>query len=799
MTLGLDTLNLTHQESKVYITLLALGPLSLGEIIQHTGFSLDDTTQCIDVLKNKGYLHVIPGVAIRYRVILPLDDLKSSTEATISKMEDLAAQLDEHISKKLGVIITKLREEAKKVKDGVAHSQENINQSEMKAENEVEARIAKFSLDVEESTGQTKQEISSTMDEKKSEHQNLIEGLEDSFKIESNRIKDGQQAVNKNLMDKFHSGLDELVTQESERVKSLTDEQNDISETTGNLVVEGIENVRQAVNQTGTSLFSSIDQRNERLTSSINTASTEISTAVSEFSTENQERIISSLKTYNDKIQQQIGISSKEATDIFSTTGEEVKTKTAESVQNLQQALNTTLKETQTQIAEILTKTKENFEQKIVETQNQIETKMNELTTNVQNQTDDKILKVITNSETMFKDFAQESDSMFEITQNEVNTAFTNLVSTSSDSVTNIKNQSLTELNRIVDALKTEVKLQIDSFNEALKPQELKIREEFSNFRKQLSLSQDQGLASFNQVMTAFKTSIDQKHQELNDLVSKESQSLIESVNQYLKSVEEQLTGYDSRYRETLVDSAVRNSEKLIAQTRDIQEQMKSTVGEFSKIASEELSMIVEVVTQSVDAEVKTLENELTDYSYKFNEVTQANQEIFRNYLHSIEKIDSLIKDTKQPVVETAPIVSKEATLTYVKDMFSRITSGITLLIPKIEDVPIDLILATKTSQRVSLVTICKPEKDKDFLQKLLQKPNVRIRAVDPVKFEDVDKYIAADRDGEEVIIGVTEDSGEVLAIASLADSFIKLMGKIVLGDYFLARSQEIQRSDLGL
>ncbi len=99
-------------------------------------------------------------------------------------------------------------------------------------------------------------------------------------------------------------------------------------------------------------------------------------------------------------------------------------------------------------------------------------------------------------------------------------------------------------------------------------------------------------------------------------------------------------------------------------------------------------------------------------------------------------------------------------------------------------------------SVRINLVSVIDPNTHADLLKRLLSKPNVRARRVDTTKFEDVEKKIAADRDGEEVVIGITEDLGETIAIAN---SFVTLMGKIVLGDYFLARSVEITRAEIGM
>ena len=76
--LGLESLDLNFQESKIYILLLALGPLSLGEIIKNAELSSEDTVKSLEGLQNKEYVNQIPGIALRYNAIIPFNDLKSS-------------------------------------------------------------------------------------------------------------------------------------------------------------------------------------------------------------------------------------------------------------------------------------------------------------------------------------------------------------------------------------------------------------------------------------------------------------------------------------------------------------------------------------------------------------------------------------------------------------------------------------------------------------------------------------------------------------------------------------------------
>jgi hypothetical protein len=362
-----------------------------------------------------------------------------------------------------------------------------------------------------------------------------------------------------------------------------------------------------------------------------------------------------------------------------------------------------------------------------------------------------------------------------------------------------VKSSALTELNNIIDSLKTNINSELEGFKSILEPQENFLKEKLAAFQTEFSNSQNQAITAFKSVMEDFKSGVTTNHQELSEMINKEKNNIQGSINQFINEMNNQIANYDSQFSDILKASAVKSSEKVIAKTTEFQEKMTSVVNEMSNTASNQLSRTSELISSSIEAEIGTLETELTDYTSKFKEITIANEEVFKNHLFSLEKLASLVKETEHPEVQTASIISKEATLTYIRSMFSRMKGGITLLLPNINDIPVDLILATKSTQRIRIVSIIDVEAHKDLLKKLFQKPNVRIRSVDQEKFVGVEGYLAAERDGEEVLIGIKEDKGEVVAIASESDAFINLMGKIVLGDYFLARSQEINRASVGM
>ncbi|MFX1282443.1 MAG: helix-turn-helix domain-containing protein [Promethearchaeota archaeon] len=798
-SLGLESLDLNFQESKVYITLLALGPLSLGEIIKNTEFTSADTIKSLENLQNKGYVHQIPGVADRFNAIIPFNDLKASTNTTISQMEHLASQLDDHIAKKLEIILTKVREESQKISDGIETARTAINQSEMKAEGDIEARIARYTLEVEQGTDQTKSDIKKTFETKQSEHQALISNLKALSDQKTNEMSAKYHEVNRQFLEKYQEGIDQLKASESQRNQSLTNMNETLTSQLNDSLTQGIQNVHQSMDATGQTLFQSIGERNEKLSAHITNVSAEIASTVTTVSEDGQGKIVSSLGSCNERFQQQLETSKKDAIEAFSATRDEIKLKTDNSAQNLQEQLNETLVITQDHIIEMLQQAQEMLSTKVAEARNKVETSLGEFSEAVKLETDNDVQKIIVNTESTFGGLTQDTQTTYQQSAEQIAAAFNGMISDAKEKTEKTKGDALLELQEVVETLKTEIISQLEQFKQTLSPQTQYLNDELAKFKTELTTSRTQAIETFNSMMEDFKSSVNTKHQEIEMFVTQEINVLLENTNQFVGELNEQIKNYDTKFNTTLIESAVKGSEKLIVQIRELHEKVVNVVNEMSKNATDQLSATSQLIAGSIQAEITTLETELTDYSTKFKEVTQQNEEVFKNYLFSLEKLSSLVTDTKHPEVQTAPIVSREAVLNYIHHMFARMKGGMTLLIPQVSDIPIDMILETKNHQRINLVSVIDPNTHTDLLKRLFSKPNVRVRSVDTTKFEDVGKYIAADRDGEEVIIGITEDQGETVAIASYADSFVTLMGKIVLGDYFLARSIEITRSEVGM
>ncbi|MHA1214164.1 MAG: helix-turn-helix domain-containing protein [Candidatus Hodarchaeales archaeon] len=799
MTLALDSLNLDFQESKVYIVLIALGPLSLGEIVKNVEFSIEDTRKYMQSLKEKGYVFEIPGIETRFRAILPFDALKVSAESAISQMEKLGAGLDEYISQKLSIITTKLREESSKISEGVAKAREEIKKAEMKAEGDTEARIARHTLELEQTSDQTKDQIKNTFQEKEKGNQEIFKGMKETSQKQIDNLRTVFNEVNNQVAKTFSEGLDDSVTQVEEKTTEINEKVGESVNTTLSSLEQGIQNVQNSMGNTGQVIFSSIDERNTKLSSHLEKVSENIKKTVTDLSHNTQAKSIGYLEEFNKEIQQKIDVSKKEIDNTLNGTKEEIISKSIGSTGNLQQTLSDVLIKAQNQINDAFAKSRELLNQQVQEARAKIEESIGQFSEAVSVQTDSDIQKLIINAESTLAVLSSDTQSVTEKTKESISSNLTKLVNATTSSVESTKKNAVQELNTIVENLKKEVQSIIEGFNQELAPQEKEIRELLSNLKETLVQFQNESRESYKKRISEFKATVENKNQLLSQTINDKTNSLMEEFQALISNLNTQTSEYDNNFKETLTESVIKTTERLMGQTREFQEKIISVVNEIEKAAIEQIEKTDKTVASSIQAEISSLETELSDYSGKFKEVTERNEKLLKNYLYSLEKIASLVRDTKQPPVQTAAIISKDATLSYIDHLFRKMKGSITLLIPKVSDIPVDEILETKNHQRVNLVTVMDPKVHGDLLKKLLQKPNVRVRRVDQTKFVGVEKYIAADRDGEEVLIAITEDKGGVVAIASQSEAFVELMGKIILGDYFLARSQEISRLEIGL
>ncbi len=799
MSLGLESLNLDIQESKLYVILLANGPQSMGELIKNLGLLSADIRKSLEGLKKKGYVHEISGIANRYHAILPYRELKLEGEKTISQMEALASQLDEHISKKLETILTTMREESERMTSALAKAKTDIGQLETKAESDVEELTAKNVLELEQENEKSKEILKETIKQKQEDHQTLLNNVGANLNQKADSFNEKFQGVNQELVTVYAQGLDELKNNETTRNEQSNKDAQAIIAKSEEDFVQGVQSVRESLQNTGETLLKSIDNQNEIFTDRITNTVVELTSSIDNTSTGSKENLVTSMETYHADLSKVLESTKHDTRASLQASKDTITNQSLGNSEKIQQTIDEILTSAQSQITEMFEQAQSTLAQKLGEAKTQVDSSLGQFSETMKTQVENDFQNVVNNTEGVITSLSDNATKSHQKASTEIQSQFEIFEKEGKNKINTLKGLTAESLNQSIASLKQEIQSHLKNFESALKPQENELKEELKRFSSEFKASQSQSLNDFTQRLELFRSEVSDKNQGLGDRISLEISSLKNDVQKSTSEMTAMVQKYDDKYGETLNESITRASEGLITKTRSLQEKMVSVLNEMTKSTDRQISVTNQLISDSVQTEMSTLENELKDYALKFDEVSKKNDEAMKNYLFSLEKLASLVTETKHPIIQTAPIISKEATLQYIQDMFTRIKSGMELLIPSIENIPVDLILATKNHQRIKLVSIIDPDKNKDLLKQLLQKPNVHVRKVDATNLGSVEGYLAASRDGEEVIIGVREDQGETIAIASQADSFIGLMGKVVIGDYFLARSQEITRSEMGL
>ncbi|MHA2053892.1 MAG: helix-turn-helix domain-containing protein, partial [Candidatus Hodarchaeales archaeon] len=260
MSLGLDSLDLELNESKIYIILLAHGPRSVGEIMLETELSSADVEDSVSSLKRKGYVYEISGLANRFDAIIPFQDLKKAGEKTIAQLESLASEIGQDVSHRIDIIREQMEKEKQVIQNSFSEAEGSINQLDTNAESNTEELIAKTVIEIETTTESSKDSIQTAINDKQNEHKALLANVEGKVMDSAGLLSDKFSEINNQVKSRYQTGIDELSTAENTRVNELDKKVNNISDSSQEKIVAGLQEVQKSLENTSKLLTSSIDK-----------------------------------------------------------------------------------------------------------------------------------------------------------------------------------------------------------------------------------------------------------------------------------------------------------------------------------------------------------------------------------------------------------------------------------------------------------------------------------------------------------------------------------------------------------
>ncbi|TFF88779.1 MAG: hypothetical protein EU549_02380 [Promethearchaeota archaeon] len=621
---------------------------------------------------------------------------------------------------------------------------------------------------------------------------------------------EGTKRFNSRLKDEFKNQIDTI----NEAADTIN---NNLSQTVADLTANYnllIENIKNSVSAELSKEVSTSDELTASLSNSFN-----------DIMNEN----LSTIKTNINQIITNVGSKianlakeNKNFNDLFSQKIEEIiKTQNTTWQQENESLRN-----------KIISKIGENYKK----TQNKFQEKINDFSSQL-NELKDEFSETIDNLEEKSKkrlDFNKKffSDSLMNLNKSLAD-IFTNIKEKTTSSLESIQETSNTNINEYIENLKNnssiiETKV-VDSFNNL----KTNLKSYLRDLQKNALMIYDNKISDGNEIIAKVRDNLESNiesttnnlkekvknpESKLENMIQKSSQNIekfqknlediIENTMQWITdeyenintSLRESIEGNIENYEDQSQQSSSTTREKI---TKTLNEQKSNIKNNFGNI-EDRMSKVIEDQTLEIKKEgqnsqeifsnlaekqktlllekISEISNDFIGQINKLKEDTSESEILLRNIWQELQKIRRL-KETGTWEVKTLTAV-----IEHIKDMISRTTSSITLLLPDSTKIPFDEISKIKPAIDVQLFTEISNILLKSVEMKpLLKKDNIRI-------FDIKENFYGAFRDNEEVLIAPDEKEKEkVSGIISVQEGHIDLFFNII-GPTYASRSKEIEK-----
>ncbi len=704
----LEQLGLASHEEKVYITLLALGQLTTGEISRHSGVDFFQTERALERLMERGLVQQVQGLS-RFVALYPFEGFVEDAQKGVEALASLGLDLESYVITKVNELRLRIEEQKGSIETSMASVRHEIEETAKEGSGRLSQQARTASVQIRQIKDRALSKIMNLTETYSSQERKLLEEM-------STEILQVTEQTEASVGDSIRKSADLLVNEITELTSTRRNELNRLEET----IKDTLKQFQTMGDVHEGQLSYEISTGFNKLTGSLEGLGKDLENAVTKFLDDNigLPEEASGAVTEKEGFEEQLGGIVSESTR---TRGVWPFKKKEMNIQQFRALFTQLVSDT---VAEYISDALSNFNLAMKQT---LSIGLGEI-----RGVEDEFQRVINSLRDSVSDIVQKLES------------------------------HSTEINRAdIERIQGIVKGLENSINESGNQWANRISVEFNAMRK-----------------------------DVNDTLENLAKTAAVSRNEYKTSA--------SQVLETSTDSLVQTLGQVSNQASSV---LQETMGKFSeRIEQTKQSFVSEFDARM--AMVEEVSGALGEYSARFMENT-------RNVTKTISEHEMLLQSLLNEVgqaerdlsVETAPIFGRESVLSYIREMVVRTTSMLTLLLPYPEDIPTELINGLKSYHRVVVVSNFDTKKHHHILQRLLARDATRVRHTSFAQLaaggQDLVAYIAAERDNEEICVATVSADGEITGLASRSPAHIAMLGRIVIGDFFLARSSEITRSDL--
>ena len=775
----LKRIGLSEDEQKVLLSLLALGPLSAGEISRYTGIKpISKIRGILENLFSKNYAYNIDGLVDKAIGLYPFREIAEEAGKDSAKINQLVAELKQYVADQIKHFDQVMKETEDFVRAEKVNSTEKITKNSEANRTAISTKLKESTTTISTNVDATKKKIKTETDDflvKQTEAVETFEtnangNLDDFATSAKSKSNDALQQMSSTIKAKNETFLTEGTNTLEKVNKSIIKHADELSSILKDSSKEKLETTRDHVLFGLESFVTETEGNVSTLSETLTTATDEQATFIKETTEEakknridlnNQlkdgvagsfdkvkEDFAADLNGFEDKFNKQL----EKIANKFKKQIDELNASTAEEIKGLIENANATIND--------LT-AKHNEE---IATNVDIDTKA------VEDGTSAMIAKVE----------GQNSKALQTIT------ASTDAIKSST---VLLKANYSADINTKVEDTITGMHSSIDSSVSATKSEydttKIAVVDKLSSLTNEHTNSSASTATNTIQEITALA---DTTVTTTKDSLKETKGTLMNSTKKTKQKVATDATGSVDTVGTTATTTLNEMSTQATTGIRNSEETSISTIG-----------AITDVVETSVRKEIESVKGGFNDYYNRFSKDALKISQLLKEFKNQNEAFQTDVSTYPRPIVETAILYSKDAVFDRLDDMLTqRIKSNVTMVIPDPIDIPTKTIGKVKPQAKMTIISKIDEINHKSIIDEINAVDSIGRTKIRKIGMQDMvgySEYIAFDRDGgEEMLIAFKDETEkEWVGILSKSDGFKNVVIGETLGRQALSISRELK------
>lgn len=344
--------------------------------------------------------------------------------------------------------------------------------------------------------------------------------------------------------------------------------------------------------------------------------------------------------------------------------------------------------------------------------------------------------------------------------------------------------RSYQDVQQLITTNKTEAESKAAS---ALQSYQQALQTEYETVRKILQSQVDAVHQKYIEALTQIK----QMEEQSTSTLSGQMTSLEQDVATTYSSALEQLT---------IAFSTLQSS--IQTATKDMQDSMQQQISTMLSSISAEVTEVFTSLrstgSSGTEAQIQAVQSAFSGFIANYKTSASGIADKANSLAQVLDNIFSMQEGSQTPELTTTHIVGTEANVAQVTEIIKRIKSKATLLLPSVDMVDNDAIIALPRTAQITLISYIDEFEHKDWIEKMHNvNANVTLRSLTKSGIGSaLPDFIGCEREGEEILLATRDEKADTfIGITSLSEDFVKILGNIVIADYARGRSKQIARN----